>query len=109
MHCEDDITLHNVLAPFYKRLLLWLLVVVPEFIILIFVCFTGMAYVMTSEGVENIIINSVSICFVMDIDNMARNALQTETLSEHVDQMRFDTTLKKSVESCVNKDDLQSY
>ena len=99
MHCEDDITLQNVLAPFHKRLLLWALVVVPEFIILVFVCITGIAYVMTSEGVENIIINSVSICFVMDIDNMARNALQTETMSEHVDQVRFDTTLQKPVES----------
>ena len=99
MHCEDDITLHNVLAPFHKRLMLWLLVVVPEFIILVFVCLTGMAYVMTSEGIENIIINSVSICFVMDIDNIARNALQTETMSEHVDDMRFDTTMKKPVES----------
>ena len=99
MHCEDDITLHNVLAPFHKRLMLWLMVIVPEFIILVLVCVTGMAFVMTSEGVENIIINSVSVCFVMDIDNMARNALQTETMSEHVDQMRFDTTLIKPVES----------
>ena len=99
MHCEDDITLHNVLAPFHKRLMLWLMVIVPEFMILVLVCVTGMAFVMTSEGVENIIINSVSVCFVMDIDNMARNALQTETMSEHVDQMRFDTTLIKPVES----------
>ncbi len=99
MHCEDDVTLHNVLAPFRKRLILWATVVLPEFIILCLVSFSGLAYVITSKGVENIIINSVSVCFVMDIDNMARNALQTDTVSEHVDQMMFDTKQIKPVET----------
>lgn len=48
---------------------------------------------MTSEGIANIIINSISVCFVMDIDNMAREALQSDNVSEHVDGMVFETTI----------------
>ena len=98
-HQEDEITLHRVLAPMSKRILIWCLVVLPESLILTFLSFTGLAYVMTSKGIADIIINSVAVVFVMDIDNMARNALQTDSVSSHVDQMTFDTTQIKPNES----------
>ena len=34
----------------------------------------------------------------MDIDNYARDAFQSESISEHVDSVYFDTKLKKTAE-----------
>jgi hypothetical protein len=90
---SDTVTLHELRAPMSKRIFSWVMIVLPEICILGVVSFTGIAYVMTSEGIANIIINSVSVCFVMDIDNMAREALQSDTVSEHVDMMIFETNM----------------
>ena len=62
---------------------------------------------MTSQGIANIIINSISVCFVMDIDNMAREALQSDRVSEHVDGMVFETTIDAPVENMNTGDEIR--
>jgi len=44
------------------------------------------------------VLASVAICFVMDIDNMAREAFQSVSISEHVDDMHFETKMRAPVE-----------
>ena len=38
-------------------------------------------------------LNSVAVVFIMDIDNFAREAFQSESISEHVDAVEFNTML----------------
>ena len=41
----DDVTIQPILAPRSKRILIWSLVILPEALILLFVIWTGVAYV----------------------------------------------------------------
>ena len=52
---------------------------------------------MTSSDTSDLVLASVSICFIMDIDNMAREAFQRETISEHVDNLLFETKMSSAL------------
>jgi hypothetical protein len=38
--------------------------------------------------------NSVSVVFILQIDDMARDAFQSQEISDHIDAMEFETTTK---------------
>jgi len=42
--------------------------------------------------VENVLMNSVSVAFIMRIDDMAREAFQSSYVSDHIDGMKFEGT-----------------
>ena len=44
---------------------------------------------LSSDGAENILMNCVSICFIMSIDDTARQAFQRQCISDHIDSIDF--------------------
>jgi hypothetical protein len=43
----------------------------------IFIRELSLCFRMTAVGIQDVIVDAVSIVFIMDIDNMAREAIQT--------------------------------
>ena len=53
---------------------------------------------LTSESIGDIIINSVAIAFIMDIDNFCVDAFQTEAGSERGYNTEFETAWEQPIE-----------
>jgi hypothetical protein len=54
------------------------MIVFPETTILTSLYVVGSKFIITSDDVMDLIINSVAIAFIMDIDNMSREYFQNE-------------------------------
>merc|ERR1711871_1687574 len=72
-------SLHNSTL---KKILTFMVVVVPESLILLSLLYVGAGFILTSKDIGTIIINSVAITFIMDIDNFSSEAFQTEEVSD---------------------------
>lgn len=68
--------------PEIKKYIAMCTVVVPEFFVLIILYYVGSGFILTSKDIGTIIINSVAITFIMDIDNFSSEAFQTEEVSD---------------------------
>ena len=84
-------------SPMIKRIFLWFCIVAVELSILVSVFIVGCIFIMTSTDTSDLVLASVAVCFIMDIDNMAREAFQRETISEHVDDLLFQTKLASAL------------
>ena len=78
--------------PEIKKYIAMCTVVVPEFFVLIILYYVGSGFILTSKDIGTIIINSVAITFIMDIDNFCVEAFQTEEVSERSDNAEFETS-----------------
>ena len=90
---EDKILLYHIRAPFSKRLMTFLLIPAIETCILAAMTFVGAKFIITCQRTSDLIINSMAVAFVMDVDNMSREFFQLETVSEHIDGMEFETKM----------------
>lgn len=92
---DADVFITNILCTPSKRLFIFLFVNLIEMCVVIATCIVGVGYLLSSDGVENLLMNSVSIVFIVQIDDMARDAFQNPEISEHIDGMLFETTFTK--------------
>lgn len=90
---DDKILLYHIRAPFSKRLMTFLLVPAIEACILTAMTTVGAKFIITCDKTSDLIINSMAVAFVMDVDNMSREFFQHESVSEHVDDMEFETKM----------------
>ena len=90
---EDKILLYHVRAPFGKRLMTFLLIPAIEACILAAMTTIGAKFIITCDKTSDLIINSMAVAFVMDVDNMSREFFQLESVSEHIDGMEFETKM----------------
>ena len=74
-----------------RNLTLWL-IVAPEASILCALWYVGSGFILTSESIGDIILNSVAISFLMDIDNFCVEAFQSESVSERAQKALWETT-----------------
>lgn len=79
---QENVVLYTLKNSGFKRYLTFFLIVVPETAILALLWFIGSGFILTSEAIGDIIINSVAIAFIMDIDNFCVEAFQTEGVTE---------------------------
>ena len=84
--------LYKLVNSDLKRALTFGCVVVPEATILATLFYVGSGFILTSESIGDIIINSVAIAFIMDIDNFCVEAFQSEEVSERSKEAEFETT-----------------
>ena len=96
MHEVDDtenprIALLQILAPMSKRLTIFFITQFIEACILIFMVIVGSLFILSSAGVSDLIINSVALAFIMDIDNQAKEFFQPDTITEHLEKIHFET------------------
>ena len=91
---KDNVILYSLLNPEEKRYLTFFLIVVPETCILAFLWYVGSGFILTSESMGDIIINSVAIAFIMDIDNFCVEAFQTEGVSERANETLWESPWK---------------
>ena len=89
---SEKMVLYKLVNTDLKRALTFAVVVVPETTILLSLFYVGSGFVLTSESIGDIIINSVAISFIMDIDNFCVEAFQTEEVSERSDNAEFETS-----------------
>ena len=81
--------LYSLVNPTQKCILTFLLIVVPETLILMGLFYVGTGFILTSGDIGDIICNSVAITFIMDIDNFAREAFESEAVSERANDAEF--------------------
>lgn len=62
--------------------------------IIIALSIVGVGYLLTSDDVQDLLMNSVSIVFILQIDDMARDAFQGDDINDHIDGMEFERTMK---------------
>jgi hypothetical protein len=91
---DDKVYVTNMLATPAKRVIVFLLVNVIEMGIIIGLSIAGVGYLLTSDDVQDLLMNSVSIVFILQIDDMARDAFQSDEISSHIDGMEFERTMK---------------
>ena len=103
---DDKILLYHLYSPMSKRLLIFFMIVFPESCILTLLYFVGSKFIITSDDVMDLIINSVAIAFIMDIDNMSREYFQNEEVTEHVDGMHFETKMQAMEAKLTTIDDV---
>ena len=69
----------NLLAPLSKRFLIFFTVSLIEVVLVILLTICGVGYILSSDGVDDVLMNSLSVVFIMTIDDMACQAFQTGT------------------------------
>lgn len=87
---NEKMVLYRMVNSEFKRILSYVLVVIPEICILITLCYVGSGFILTSESIGDIIINSVAIAFLMDIDNFCVEAFQSESVTERASEALFE-------------------
>lgn len=81
--------LYTLVNPTIKLILTWSLIVLPETLILSALFYVGSGFILTSGDIGDIIINSVAIAFIMDIDNFARESFEAKACSERANDCSF--------------------
>ena len=82
---DDKVYVTKVLATPAKRIAVFLLVNMIELGIIFSLSIVGVGYLLTSDDVQDLLMNSVSIVFILQIDDMARDAFQSDEVSAHID------------------------
>ena len=105
---DDRILLYELYSPMSKRLFLFFMIPFIESIVLGSLYFVGSKFIITSDDVSDLIINSVAIAFIMDVDNLAREYFQTDEVTEHVDGMHFETKMQAMEAKLTSIDDVHA-
>ena len=103
---EDRLLLYELFSPMSKRLFLFFMIPFIESCILASLYYVGSKFIITSDQVSDLIINSVAIAFIMDVDNLAREFFQSEEVSEHVDKMLFESKMQQMEAKLTSVDDI---
>lgn len=99
---DDKVYVTKILATPAKRICVFILVNLIELGIMISLSIVGVGYLLTSDDVQDLLMNSVSIVFILQIDDMARDAFQSEEISSHIDGMEFERTMKSPKNSTMS-------
>ena len=89
----EKICVYHLVNSWLKKLLGFSLIVLPEAIILSCLLYVGCGFILTSKDIGTIIINSVAIAFIMDIDNFSRDAFESEVVSKRASEAKFNSPL----------------
>ena len=95
---EEQMELQKLYSPISKRIFVWLAIVLFEILVLYGTFIIGVLFILTAATVDSVILASVSVNFIMDIDEMARDAFETVAISQHMEDMIFETTRGSHVE-----------
>ena len=104
LRCDECCFSHNSPEKFciyslcnstLKKILTFSVVVIPESLILLSLLCVGPGFILTSKDIGTIIINSVAIAFIMDIDNFCVEAFQSDEVSERASTTKFKIDWKK--------------
>jgi hypothetical protein len=93
---DDEVYVVPIVAPLSKRIFMCSLVLSFEAILVVLCTIVGCCYILSSDSAENLLINCLSVNFIMDIDDMARGAFQREVISDHIDGMQFESSIPRS-------------
>ena len=112
VHEEDDsenprIVLLQILAPMSKRLTTFFITQFIESCILIAMMIVGSLFILSSDDVSDLIINSVALAFIMDIDNQSKEFFQPDTITEHLEKLHFETKIHANDNKLSTLEDFQ--
>lgn len=89
---EHKVWITNLLAISYKRAIIFVFVNLLEGFVILALCYAGVGFLLSSGDINDVLLNSVSVIFILQIDDMARDAFQPDQVSDHIDGMEFETT-----------------
>lgn len=88
---NPKIFITNLLAPMSRRILIFVTVNFLEGLIILALSYVGIGFLLSSDDVQDVLMNSVAVAFIADIDDMARGAYQTDQIDEQIDGMEFES------------------
>ena len=88
-HAPEKCCIYSLHNSTLKKILTFSVIVVPETLILASLLYVGPGFILTSKDMGTIIINSVAIAFIMDIDNFCVEAFQSEEVSDRASKTKF--------------------
>lgn len=69
--------------PLVWKVINFILVLVPRFMLWQFTCRTGMLFLIETAGIENTIVNATALCFILDIDELIFSVYSTD-FTKHI-------------------------
>ncbi len=88
-HAPEKSCIYSLHNSTLKKILTFVVIVIPETLILLSLLYVGSGFILTSKDIGTIIINSVAVAFIMDIDNFCVEAFQTEEVSDRASTTKF--------------------
>ena len=98
---DDTIFVTNLLAPVSKRWLIFVSVNLFELFLALILTWCGIGYILSSDDVDDVLMNSLSVVFIMSIDDMACEAFQPQVINGTV-YMLIRTYNRTYIYSCVH-------
>jgi len=101
---DDTIFVTNLLAPVSKRWLIFVSVNLFELFLALILTWCGIGYILSSDDVDDVLMNSLSVVFIMSIDDMACEAFQPQVINDHIQSLEFETSEDQDENHDVSKD-----
>ena len=93
---DAKVYITKVLSGNLKRMAIFITVLLPELFTICFLSYVGVGYLLSSDDVEDLLMNSVSVVFILQIDDMACSAFQDDDITDHINGMKFETNIPVS-------------
>ncbi len=104
---DPRIVLLQLLSPMSKRLTIFFITQCIESCILTAMMVVGSLFILSSDDVSDLIINSVALAFIMDIDNQAKDFFQPDVVTEHLEKIHFETKIRANDNKLSTLEDFQ--
>ena len=75
---ENIVYVTNLLATDGKRAIIFVFVNLLEGFVILALCYAGVGFLLSSGDINDVLLNSVSVIFILQIDDMARDAFQPD-------------------------------
>lgn len=94
---EGDVHLKIAGIPLIWKVINFMVVLFPRFLLWTFMCRTGFLFLMETAGMENTIVNATALCFILDIDELIYEAFSTDLTKHMLDMLEgFELPIDKT-------------
>jgi len=116
---EGEVRLTIRGMPLIWKVINFVFVVLPRFMLWQFTCRAGMLFLIETAGMENTIVNATALCFILDIDELIFEVFSTD-LTKHMleslegfkipkKHMSVSSRLAREDEDAIEESDLNTY
>lgn len=94
MNCDDTHFVQLKIAgmPFYWKVLNWLLILLPKLALWKVTTEAGIVFLMETQGIEDLVVNSVALAFILQIDELLCSELMNEKVHQLLRKMDVQLT-----------------
>jgi hypothetical protein len=89
VHDKENYWVAPIKSSCCRRFVIFTLVLGIEVFVTVVVSYVGVGFLLSSDDVEDLLMNSVSVAFIINITDLAHDSLQNDEVSEHIDKIQF--------------------